>query len=113
VVPVGVERNLVSAGPLGDDREQGAPQDREAARQQDQVVEQEARFARDDGFQFRFGLQVIETVENQVDGGRDAEREEGDEVLSDLRAGKGMDRLHDARSGEESAENAEEEGGGN
>ncbi len=52
VEPVGIERDLFAGDGFGDHREQRAPEDREAACQQDQVVEQEAGFARDHAFQF-------------------------------------------------------------
>ena len=50
------------------DREQRAPQHGKAARQQDQVVKQEAGFARDHAFQFRLAAQIGQVAQNGVSG---------------------------------------------
>src|ERR1039458_959722 len=68
VVPIGVERDLVAADGFGDDGEQGAPENREAARQQDEVVEQEAGLAGDDAFELRLAFEVIQAVEDEING---------------------------------------------
>src|ERR1039458_9029907 len=112
VVPIGVERDLVAADGFGDDGEQGAPENREAARQQDEVVEQEAGLAGDDAFELRLAFEVIQAVEDEINGGGDADGHEGDEILSDFGAGEGVYRLHHAGAGEEGAQDAEEESGG-
>ena len=62
-----VDADLFAVDGFGDHREQRAPQDREAARQQDQVVKQETRFARENAFQLRFALQIIQAIQDQVD----------------------------------------------
>src|ERR1017187_3692390 len=56
VVPIGVERNFVARNSFADDREQGAPEYGETARQQDQVIEQEAGFARNHALQLGLAL---------------------------------------------------------
>ena len=71
-----IEADLLAGHGFRDDREQRAPQHREAACQQDQVIEQEAGFAGDHAFQLGLALQIVEPVEDQVDGGGDADSQE-------------------------------------
>ena len=111
VEPDGIEADLFGGELFRDDREHRAPENREATGQQNQIIEQEARFARNDAFQFGFALQVIEAVENQPDGGGDADGEEGDEVFSDGRFGERMHRADDAGARKERAVDAKEERG--
>ena len=53
------DRDLVSGHPLAEHREQRAPQHREGRHQQQHVVEQEARLARNQRLQLVLALQVV------------------------------------------------------
>ena len=84
VVPIGIERDFVARDGLADHREQRAPQHRETTGQQNQVVEQEARFARNHALQLGLALEVVQPVQDQEDHRRDADGQEADEVLADI-----------------------------
>src|SRR5262249_35907746 len=96
VEPRRIETDLFARDGLRDDWEQRAPQDGEAARHQDQVVEQEARFARDYAFELRFTLEVIEAIEDQIDGRGYADRQERREVFPNRGLREGVNGAHQA-----------------
>ena len=71
-----VHADLLTSESFRDDREQCAPQNREATSQQDQVIEEETRFTRENAFELRFALQVVQAAQDQIHGAGNADREE-------------------------------------
>ena len=105
------ERDLLAADCLRDHRKQRAPQDGDAACQQQQVVQHEAGFARDDVVHLRGALEIVEAREDQPHGGGNADGQERREVVADRRFGEGVDRIDHAGARHHGAEDAEEERG--
>src|SRR5579884_3547676 len=62
-----VDGNLVAGDRFGDNREERAPEDGEAACQQDKIVEQEARFTRYNALERSFAFEIGQAVEDEID----------------------------------------------
>ena len=105
--------DLDSFDRLGNQREHRSPQHRKHHRQQDEVVEQEARLPRQHGVQVVFASQERQSPQQDGDSDRQANDEEGGEVRPDGGGGKGVHRAENAAAGQEGAEDAEEESGKN
>jgi hypothetical protein len=106
---------MVSFSPVSfhDDREQRAPQDGETAGEQNEVVEEEAGFARDDAFQLDFAFQIRQTPENGNRGKRRGGEQEGGEVRLHRRLRKGVNGCNQPGARQRGAQNAEQERGRN
>src|SRR5947209_2845133 len=95
--------------PLRKNGEESSPKHREASGQEYQIIEEEAGFARDQGFKLVFRVQMIAVfhIEEQADA--QADDQHADEPCADTGLRKSMYRGHHAAAGEESAQDRKQE----
>ena len=96
---------------LAEDGEERAPEDGEAGDEQDEVVEEEAGLAGDEGLELVLGLEVVVLVEEGEEADGEDDDEEGGEPVADGALREGVDGADDAGAGEQRAEDGEHEGG--
>ena len=105
--------NLVPGEVLADDREERSPQHCEAARQQDDVIEEEAGLARDHGIELGLAAQVVLAAHDQVGRDPDADHQEPHEVDADVGLRECVNGADQPAARHHRPEDAKEEGRGN
>src|SRR4029077_11809297 len=107
-VVVGPSHRLLGAvDDLRDDRPDLAPEDRQAERDEEQVVVEERRLARDRRLELRPGAEERQPPEDQHERKERREDDEAEEPAADRALGKAVDRLDHARARQEGAKNGE------
>ena len=103
------ENDRLAAHRLREHRIHDAPEDREAEREQEQVVVEERSLARDRRLELRRRAELRQPPEHEPEGHRHGERDEREEPWSDRALREGVDRVDDTRAREERPEQRERE----
>src|SRR6266851_7941609 len=98
-------RDLRALHILAQHRKQGPPQNRKASRQQNQVIEQEARLARHQRLQPVLRLQMVLLLEERKQTNRKHNHDEPIEPATNRQLSKRMHRAHDPRSRQQRPQN--------
>ncbi len=103
--------DAIALNVFGEDREERAPEDGEAGGEQDQVVEEEAGLAGDEGLELVLGPEVVAVVDEGEEADGEDDDQEDPEPGADGGLGKGVDGADQSGAGEQGAEDGEHEGG--
>src|SRR5205807_5817807 len=104
------DRHGLTPDRLGDEREGDSPEDRQREGDEQEVVVEKGRLARDDRLELRLRAQQRETPEDERERGRRDEADEAEEPWADRALRERVDRDEDAGACEERAEDRQAQG---
>ena len=105
----GADADFAARHPFGKYRKQRSPENREARGEKDQIVEQEARFARDERIELIIAAQIIAILPVRGEADHENNDQEADEPAANGRFRKRMHGTDDAGAREHRPENAQHE----
>ncbi len=109
IIKRSADRNFVALHEFGNLRKPGSPQHVKREQKKEQVVEQKARLARDERFEFVLTAQILMVQDKEENENRERDGQEPGEPAADRRLRESMNRGDDAAAREECSKDCEPE----